>query len=142
MTDQAWRLVFAYDGENLTLTSTQRLTKRVPPGREAGPGRRGRFVELRGPDREVLYRRAVDHLIPATVEYPTGDPEQPLGRAAAPRRGEVIIFVPAEPDARSVAIVAVDRPVSSGRRKTAKSAEAGPPRDLISVDLPQEGQRS
>lgn len=142
MTEQAWRLVFAYDGEEFTLSSTQRLRKRVPPGQEPGPRRRGRFVELRGADKNVLYQRAVDHLIPDTVEYPTGDPAQPLGRVAAPRPGEVVILVPAEPEARSVAIVAVDRPTSAGKRKTAKSDEAGQPRDLIAVDLPREGQGS
>jgi len=142
MTEQAWRLIFAYEGGEFTLRSTQKLVKRVAPAEPPGPHAIGRFVELRGPDKEVLYRRAVGQLIPDTVEYPTGDPAQPLGRVAAPRRGEVVILVPADPEARSVAIVDVGRPSGAGKRKTQKSDEAGRPRDLIAVDLPRERGKS
>lgn len=140
MADRAWRLVFAYEGDDITLQSAQRLRKRVPPGQELALAPTGRLVELRGPDREVLYRRAVDHLLPDTVEYPTGDPAQPFGRVARPHRGEAIVLVPDEPGARSVAIVAAEPP--TGSRKSARSAQANRPRDLIAVDLPREGRES
>jgi hypothetical protein len=142
MAEQAWRLIFDYEGDEFSFRSAQRLAKRVPRGQHPDPQRNGRFVELRGPDREVLYRRAVDQLIPDTVEYPTGDPAQPLGRVAGPRHGEVIILVPDEPAARSVAIVAVSPRTTGGKRKTPRTDQAGSPRDLIAVDLPREGQSS
>jgi hypothetical protein len=139
---QAWRLTFAYEGDEFTLVSLRKLVKRVPPGQQIEPDRSGRFVELRGANNEVLYRRSVDHIIPDTVEYPTGDPAQPLGRVAAPRHGEVAILVPAEPEGRSVAVVAVGRPPGMGERKTQKSAVADGPRDLIAVELPLVGEET
>jgi hypothetical protein len=137
---QAWRLTFAYDGDKFTLKSTRKLVKRVPPSQAHDTGHAGRFVELRGPNRQILYRRAITELIPDTVEYPTGDPAQPLGRVAAPRRGEVAILVPAPPEGHSVAIV-VGRPGRAGKRTKQSGAETSGPRDLIAVDLPREGDK-
>lgn len=135
----AWRLTFAYDGDDFTLKSARRLAKRVPPGQLHNGDHAGRFVELRGPNRQTLYRRAITELIPDTVEYPTGDPTQPLGRVPAPRRGEVAILVPDLPEGSSVAIVAVGRPRRADKGTMRGGAETRVPQDLIAVDLPREG---
>lgn len=136
----SWRLTFAYDGDDFTLKSARKLAKRVPPGQPHNGDRGGRYVELRGPDRQILYRRAITELIPDTVEYPTGDPNRPLGRAPAPRRGEVAILVPDLPGGGSVAIVAVGRSGRAAEGATQGGAEARAPVDLIVVDLPREGE--
>jgi len=63
----AWRLTFAYDGDDFTLKSVRKLAKRVPPGQPHNADHVGRFVELLGPDRQILDRRAFSELIPDTV---------------------------------------------------------------------------
>ena len=139
----AWRLTFAYDGDKFTLKSTRRLAKRVPPGQPLDTNRAGRFIELRSPERQILYRRAITELLADTIEYPTGNPDQPLGRAPAPRRGEIALLVPDLPDSDSVAIVDAVRAGGTGRRTRQRGAEDSEstiaPRDLIAVELPREG---
>lgn len=133
----AWRLTFAYDGDKFTLKSTNKLAKRVPPSQERSPRNVGHFIELRSANRHVLYCRCITELIPDTVEFPTGDPARPLARAAVHRRGEVALLVPALAEGRSVAIVAAGRkPAAAAATGTAGSVT---PQDLISVDLPFEG---
>lgn len=136
----AWRLTFAYDGDTFTLKSTRRLVKRVPPSQPLASDHVGRFMELRDPKRKILYRRSITELIPDTVEFPTGDPDQPLGRVPARRRGEVALLVPALPEGRSVAIVAVGRKGPAGKHAAQGSAEGGAALDLIAVELPREGE--
>ena len=163
MTTHAWRLTFAYDGDDFTLKSARKLVKRVPPGQSLDAmvaQRSGRFVELRGSKQEILYRRAVTNLIPDTVEYPTGNPERPLGRVTAPIRGQVSVLVPSLPDASMVAIVetgkrrpSVDKSSSATGEKSrvgARSDHARPDseavsdasrsRDLIAIEMPREGE--
>lgn len=142
MTD-AWRLTFAYDGDDFTLKSIRRLTKRVPPGQPVAAQSRGMCVELRDGQSRVLYRRSIAQLLPATMEYPTGDPKRPLARVNAPGAGEVALLVPADPRGRHVA-VAGPRLGRLGAADTAKFAdEASGPRDLISVELPlSEGEEA
>ncbi len=138
MTD-AWRLTFSYEGNRFSLKSIRRLTKRVPPARSSDRGVKGRFVELRGKGKEVLYRRSITNLIPETLEYPTGDPAQPFGRVPAPKSGEVSILVPARPEGLVVSIVEAGAPQpQKGRRKAQSAAAAEAARDLIVVDLPHE----
>lgn len=143
--DHAWRLTFAFDGDKFSLKSSQRILKRIQRGQsrdDMAASKAGRFVEVRGANREVLYRRAVTELLSPTVEYPTGDPARPLGRAAAPRRGSVSILVPAHADGRSVAIVDTGREKHEGSTKPrtdTPSTSVAAPRDLIVIDLPSEG---
>lgn len=136
----AWRLTFAYDGETFTLTSTRRLTKRIPPGQGATTGHAGRFLELRDANRKVLYRRSIGELISETVEYRTGDPAHPLRRARAPKHGEVSVLVPELPDGAAVAIVAATAAPPTGAAQP--DVQAAQQRDLVCVDLPARGDPS
>ncbi len=133
---EAWRLNLTYDGEEWRLRSLRRLDKRLPSGqaREAAD-RFGRTVELRGKGKEVLFRRAIDHLLPETVEYPTGDPARPLGRVPVTGRREVSVLVPHLPSALSVAVVERSRGAKTARSR----ARTGEPerRDVLVVDLPR-----
>jgi hypothetical protein len=132
----AWRLTFAYDGDDFTLKSIRRLTKRVPPSQPVDAKSRGMCVELRDGQRRVLYRRSIAQLLPATVEFPTGDPKRPLGRVSAPAAGEVALLVPADLKGRHVAVVGPGpgQPGKAGRART--QDEPAGARDLISVELP------
>jgi hypothetical protein len=129
----AWRLTFVYDGEDYRLRSIRRLEKRIPRAVGEGAGPR-RSVELRGREKAVLFRRGIDHLVPETVEYPTGDPARPLGRVPVTGPRQVSVVVPDLPEAASVANVEHERPAEG--RKRARAAE-GERRDLLVVDLPR-----
>lgn len=134
--DEAYRLTFEIDGDELALRSVRRLAMRAPAGekRTTSDGTvTGRFVELRGEKGEALYRRQISSLLPERHEYPTGDPKRPFGVTASGPRGLVSVVVPAHDRARSIALVH-----ESGRRPSVKKgAKAAPPsrRDLLSVDL-------
>lgn len=140
----AWRLTFAYDGDRFSLKSKRKLEKRVARGQSGeamARTRAGCFIEVRGGNDEILYRRAITELLSDTVEHPTGDPARPLGRVAAPRRGEVSVLVPDLSGGRTVAIVAVGRRAfASDEQRSAASpgAEGIAARDLITVELPRE----
>lgn len=137
--DEAYRLTFEIDGDELALRSIRRLAMRAPAGekRTASDGTvTGRFVELRGEKGEALYRRQISSLIPERREYPTGDSQRPFGVTGSGPRGLVSVIVPAHEHARSIALVH-----EIGRRPSvqtgAKGAKAVAPsrRDLLSVDL-------
>ena len=137
MTD-AWRLTFSYEDDDFTLKSMRKLTKRVPPSHPIDAPYPAWCVELRDGKQQVLYRRRIAQLVPNTVEYPTGDPSQPLGHVAAPRAGEFAILVPAHPHGRHVVVVGTPRNTRMGGDSEAFRAEQpGGPRDLTSVELPQ-----
>jgi len=137
MTD-AWRLTFAYHGDDFTLKSVSRVTKRIPRSQYIDGNHSACDVELRGEGNEVLYRRTIAHLIPDTVEYPTGDPARPFGRVAAPLAGEVAVLVPAARDGRYVALVGTRRRViPTGEPNALWTAQANRPPDLIVVELPR-----
>ena len=135
--DEALRITLEYDGEKFAVKSIRRVAMRVPRGQSQGDIARnltGRFVELRGAANELLYRRAVAELIPKTVEYPTGDPAQPFGRAKPPRGTSVSVLVPIRKGGRKVAIVE-----TAGLAGKAKSSDARyASRDLLVVDVPAE----
>jgi hypothetical protein len=97
------RLTFSYEGARLDLESRQEVEMTplasdtdVEEGGEAG--RRAEIgVRLDVVDREgrVLYRRVSRHLIPESIELPTGDPERPIARQSIQQdRGTFDVVVP------------------------------------------------
>ena len=134
---EAWRLNLTYDGEEWRLQSLRRLDKRLPAGQgQEAADRFGWTVELRGKGKEVLFRRAIDHLLPETAEYPTGDPARPLGRVPFTGRRGVSVLVPHLPGALSVAVVERRRGAKPGRTTRARTGEPER-RDVLVVDLPR-----
>ncbi len=105
---QALRLTFEYDSQEMKLKSVRRLEMRVPAGQSARDMARplaGHFVEVRAETGAALYRRSISGLMPDMVEYPTGNPARPFGRAVAIRKRSISVLVPALEQGRSVAIV-------------------------------------
>lgn len=151
--DEAYRLIFSFDGEGFKLQSTERVAMRVPPGTAppraaaagfapaaapAGPA--GHFVELRDADGAPLYQRPIAAPETLRLEYPTGDPERPLARAETAAPAMMSVLVPAQEAGRSVALVEAPPP-RAGARGMSLTGEAAPARrDLISVELPAAGE--
>ena len=137
----AYRLVFDVEDDHITLTHVRRIAMRVPRGQTAAEMSQptsGRFVEVIGDQDRTLYRRPLEVQLDPRVEYPTGDPARPFGRAAAPRRREVVVLVPADPQARRALIVEVR--ARRQRDGAAASAVAVERRELVSVTLPDAGE--
>ena len=146
--DEAYRLIFSFDGEGFKLQSTERVAMRVPPGTvpkpaaagfaaAAAPGLAGHFVELRDAGGAALYQRPIAAPEALRLEYPTGDPERPLARAETAAPAMMSVLVPAREAGRTVALVEA-APARRGMGLAAGSAPAR--RDLISVDLPAAGE--
>lgn len=103
-TPRAVRLTFAFSGDRLSLESRQGVEmtpvasdtdveeEAREPGEVAQFGFRIDVVDAEG---RVLYRRAARHLIPESLEMPTGDPERPLARQAVDlQEGSFDVVVP------------------------------------------------
>ncbi len=144
--DEAYRLIFSFDGEGIELQSMEKLAMRVPPamaplatGAEAGLV--GHFVELRDADGAALYQRPVVPPGALRLEYPTGDPERPLGRAETAAPAMMSVLVPAREAGRSVALVEATAPPGTDAAGAEPAAEPAPVRrDLINVALPAAGE--
>ncbi|HVQ09215.1 MAG TPA: hypothetical protein VMS43_12360 [Allosphingosinicella sp.] len=144
--DEAYRLIFSFDGERVQLQSMEKLAMRVPPaiaavspGAEAGLV--GHFVELRDAEGAALYQRPIAPPEALRLEYPTGDPERPLGRAEAAAPATMSVLVPAREAGRSVALVEAAAPPGGDAAGAEPTAESAPVRrDLISVALPAAGE--
>src|SRR5688572_26896946 len=73
---RAIRLTFAYVGNHIELTDTQRLAMFVPPGEslEGVRERSGFWVEVRDADEQPLFRQLMHHPIETTREVFPADP--------------------------------------------------------------------
>ena len=152
--DEAYRLIFSFDGDGFKLESTERVAMRVPPGTvpargaaagfaraAAAPEPAGHFVELRDSDGAALYQRPIAAPETLRLEYPTGDPERPLARAETATPAMMSVLVPAREAGRSVALVEAAPRGGAGARSMSLTGEAAPARrDLICVALPAPGE--
>jgi hypothetical protein len=102
-TPSAVRLTFVFEGDRLALESRQEVDMTPLPSDtdlEEAPERErvaelGFRIDLVNTDGRVLYRRAARHLIPESLEMPTGDVERPLARQAVDQaEGSFDVVVP------------------------------------------------
>lgn len=130
------RLIFEYrDGAFVPLTpQTVRMIAPHPPVTRGDVDIGGRFVELRSADGTAVQSVRVGEAGPPMVEFPTGDPEQPFGRAEPPSGTVVTVVV--EDDERATRAFLVDVPAPSDRELGAPSK-----RDLADVQLPGRGDQ-
>ena len=113
----AVRLIFANDGDDVTLVSQQRVDVAVT-GFDAAPEERsGHFAEVRGADGQALTRVPIHAAFADSVEvFPEG-PDEAITRVPnLTSSGAFTVVVPARPDARSVAVIRVDGVVPSEQR--------------------------
>jgi hypothetical protein len=112
------RLIFGYDGEEVTLLSQQRMEMALPPGDLDMPtDREGFWIELRRADGEVIDRRVVRD--PLLREVEVFSPERAPRWVPVDRpQGAFTVVVPDRPEADYVALVATGtraiEPRSSG----------------------------
>lgn len=133
--DEAIRITVEVGPERMDVKSVRRLRMRAPVGQQPEEMRRqqtGRFVELRGDDDRVLYRRHLTSL-DARMEFPTGDPARPFGHAELKRPRTVSIIIPAAKGARAAKLM--DYGPGRAEREAEAAATGSAGRELLSVDL-------
>lgn len=118
----AVRLTFAIEGDDLELRNARRLSMRVPGGESVGTTERenriGSWVEVRGPDDEVLYRRRIQQVIAEDVEVSEGGERGAFRRVPRGKSsGLVHVHVPEIDGAQTVALC--ERRPREGKEQTA-----------------------
>jgi hypothetical protein len=104
---RAIRLVFEYEGDDVTLVERHRLAKRPWPPHALVPreDERGYWVQLSDGEGRPLYRRIIHDPIQRTLEVVGGAPNESLTRIPVDEvRGRFSVVVPDIPAARSVAL--------------------------------------
>jgi hypothetical protein len=125
------RLLFEYrDGKYVPLAPEKvRMVAPLPPTARGEMEVSGRFVELRSAEGEPVQNVRVGEAGPPTVEFPTGDPEQPFGRTEPPPGSILSVLVADDDRAVRAALVEIAAPTGRGERGLEK-------RDLADVALP------
>jgi hypothetical protein len=105
---RAIRLTFAYAGDRIELTDTQRLAMFVSPSDAFEPerDRSGFWVEVRDADEQPLFRRLMHHPIETTREvFPADLHGEIIRTPVADPRGVFSVVIPEIADARILAVV-------------------------------------
>lgn len=111
------RLIFAVDGDAVTLISAQDVEMTLPHGDEIDipPDLQGFWAEVRNADDEVLHRLAVPNPRGRQAEVFSGEPDgRPHWEPVAPAVGAFTIVVPSPPEADHVALVEGEPAVADG----------------------------
>ena len=93
----AVRLIFTYDGDDVTLVSRQRVQMIVPPHDELEKPEehQGVWAEVRASDGSVLHRSVLHQPIRRDAEVFSDDPEQSMSRVPVERpQGAFTLVVP------------------------------------------------
>ena len=125
----AVRLIFRYDGDEITLESRQRVDMVVPPGEplDAAREQSGFWVEVRDGTDEPLRRQLLHDPIPRDAEVFSDDPTQSVARIAIDRPSGVFsVVVPEIDEAEYVALIGTP----PGQR-----AALGPAREIARFTL-------
>jgi hypothetical protein len=121
------RLIFAVDGDAVTLISAEDVEMRLPAGDEIDipRDRRGFWAEVRSADDEVLHRLAVPNPLHRQAEVFTGEPDgRPHWEPVEPSPSAFTIVVPSPPEADHVALVESEPAAEEGE-------EVGPPQRRV-----------
>jgi hypothetical protein len=106
----AQRLIFSYEGDEVTLLSQARVEMTLPPEAEHPDdigGLLGFWVQLHDTDGNVIHRQLMHDPMPAGREVFSDDPEKGLHRAAVGQpSGAFTVVVPDHPDAAEISLVA------------------------------------
>jgi hypothetical protein len=125
------RLIFTYEGDEVTLVSQERVDVAVT-GFDAAPEQRsGHFAEVRGAAGQGLTRVPLKAAFADSVEvFGEAEGEAITRVPNRSRSGAFTVIVPARPDARSVAVIRVDGVVPSEHLRM-----AGAPAEPHTVEL-------
>ena len=129
--NRALRLLVKYDKSGYSISETWPLETLAPASHalETARATSGFWVELRDAKNNVLYRRVMQHPVPADVEV--FDPEQGVHRQAVDDpEGVFTVLVPDLPEAAEIAFVS--SPMDPAKRQNAARQVAA---------LPLRGQR-
>jgi hypothetical protein len=108
----AVRLIFEYDGDQVTLVSQQPVDIAVPGFDLAPDLKPGHYIEARSAANEPLSRVPIREAFATSAEVFPEHPGEPITRVdVAKPRGAFTVVVPAGPDAARVALLHVRPPM-------------------------------
>jgi len=128
----AVRLIFEYEGDQVTLVSQQPVDVAVTGADLAQPPHPGHYVEVRAADDAALSRVPIREAFSTSMEVFPEEPGEPITRTEAEvTRGAFTVVVPAGPDAARVSVLRVlppsdaeaPRPVAPGTTPTPAEPE-------------------
>lgn len=94
----AIRMVFAYDGNDITVTSRQRFETIAPPSEPLNvrvEGRSGFWAEVRDEEENPLYRQLMHDPMPRSVEVFSEDAERSIARVPIESpSGSFVVVIP------------------------------------------------
>lgn len=130
----ALRLSFGYRGEDVHLTSVERVEMVPPPPDSPAEGEpTGFWYELLDRSGGTAYRRVTTNPIRSSAEVLTDDTGRPLARQDAPTgEGTFVLLAPVLPDVRSIALYASPPGIEG---------TAQPARQIATFDLTAPTQR-
>jgi hypothetical protein len=141
----AVRLTFSYEGDKVKLVSQQSVEMTVPPSDpiKGYAKQKGFWAELKSDQDRTLYRRVMHNPTRNDAEVFSGDPEQSISRAPAPKRkGVFVVVVPATENGREVTLSQSVVPATTGPGGSTKqmatrirSLAAGPAKEIARVKL-------
>ena len=123
----AVRFAFTFERDRLSLESRQEVdmtpvasdTNLEEAPEQARVAQLGFRIDLVDADGRVLYRQAARHLIPESLEMPTGDPERPLARQVVDQaEGTFDVVVPILEGAQDVVLYRGPREAQVARGET------------------------
>ena len=131
---KAIRLIFEYDGDNVTLVSQHPVDMAVPGFNLRQPLQPGHYVEVRNAAGEALSSVPVRGAFTGSAEVFPENPAEPIVRVDVPRpRGAFDVVVSAPEGAERVAVLRVRPTPESLARGTAPAAPQ--PEELATFPL-------
>jgi hypothetical protein len=125
---QALRLTFAYEGAQIRLIGSDRVSMIVPAPNTPPPepGQTGYWFGVRDASGRLIYHRPLHDPIKVDVEVFSPDPRQSIARVPIARReGQFTLLIPDVPDARTFEL---QGPADPARRDE-------PARELLRLDV-------
>jgi hypothetical protein len=135
----ALRLTFAYEGRRIELVSAEAVDAIAPTPPVSRRGIGGFRLELLGSGGESLFARTLIDPFGESVEFPSGDPEQPFERATVENAsGTFEVMVPALEGGVEVALFEGPREEAAERFVEKGWQRLQPP--LARFQLPEAGR--
>ncbi len=133
------RLIFSYDGDEVTLVSQQVVDMR-PSGPSSGdPRTPGHYVEVRSAAGDLLAGAPAANAFVGSAEVFPENPDEPIVRVDVERpRGAFTVLVPAPQASAQVALVRVQAPSGPDAAGAAGAAPA-PAAPVVLATFPLDG---
>ena len=135
--NNAMRLTFSYDGDEVKLLS-QKRTEMIVPSTDALKGygtHKGFWAELRSARDKTLYRTVMHNPTKNDAEVFPGTPNEGISRVPAPDRKGVFVVVVPDTDEGEEVILCRSTPATKGPTKGLRALASKPAEEILRLKL-------